>query len=388
MPENEKILTANFLFLFIALFLGIVSLTSLYFILPIYLVHIGEREVSAGISVGVFTVCTIILRPLMGKYIDRYGCKKVLLMGIGIYALSSFFYTISATSLSIYIIRAVQGAGWGAFFISSYTLASRLAPALRQGETLGYFTSAPPIGMAVGPIIGESIYLQWGYFESFLMSGTIATIALIFCALVKEPSFRSNHQLAGPLISRFALFPSTIVLLIHVTLGAVITYLPLLSQDRGIARAGVFFTVYGVIIIITRPLGSKAIDRYGYKLLLIPSLASLGLSMIMVAFLANMYYLIFAAVLFGLGFSLSLPALMALCIALCPEEERARAMATFTASIDVGIGFGSLGIGIILAISGFTTIYLVCAGVVFIGLILVKIEKLSSSQPVPANKHV
>ena len=365
--NKEKVFTSNFIMLLAALFLGIVSLTALLFVLPIYLVSIGGSEATAGVATGIFTFSSIGLRPVLGRYIDKYGCKKILMLGMGLYCASAFLYIFASIPLTVYMLRALQGIGWGAFFVSSFTLAAELAPSLRQGEVMGYFTSAPPIGMAVGPVVGEYLFLQWGFNTAFVVSTLIAATALTFSFFFKEGTIKLSKQNSGSFVSRAVLFPSTIVFMINVSLGAIITFLPLLSQARNITNAGLFFTVYGVIVFLTRPFGGRAVDRYGYRLIVLPSLASLCLAMIVISFMPNVVFLIIAAALFGLGLSLSFPALMSLAITLSPQDERGRAMATFTSAIDLGIGLGSMGLGFVLVFTSYSFIYLICAVITIAG---------------------
>lgn len=44
------------------------------------------------------------------------------------------------------------------------------------------------------------------------------------------------------------------------TFGSIISFLPLYAYSQGIKSIGVFFSVYAVVILITRPLVGKAVD--------------------------------------------------------------------------------------------------------------------------------
>ncbi len=114
-PKFESLLTTNFVLLFGSLFMGMVSFSALLFILPIYLVSLESKEITAGIATGIFILSSIILRLAIGRYLDIYGCKTILLMSIGIYALSTFLFIWAANPLIVFLLRAMQGVGWGGF---------------------------------------------------------------------------------------------------------------------------------------------------------------------------------------------------------------------------------------------------------------------------------
>jgi len=367
---KEKIFTPGFLQLTAALLLGIISMTSLLATLPLYLQTIGGDEASAGIANSIFILFAVLPRPLIGKYIDQLGRKHFLLAGMLVFSLSAFFYPFMESLNAIYLTRAAQGMGWGAFFVSCYALASDIIPVSRRTEALGYFSSAPPLGMALGPLIGETVLRYANFHYAFLASGLLAAAALVMTAFVKEAAWTKREDSKLELFSRHALLPSLNIFFIAITVGAVITYIPLMGEAREIINIGIFFTFYGIIVVALRPLGGRMADRYGYFSILLPSLLCLCASMVFLSISYNLYTLIFSAVLFGAGLSMTFPVLMSWCLDITPLQARGKALSTFTSAIDLGIGTGSLGLGFVLVRTNYTAIYLLSAAVVVLSLFL------------------
>lgn len=372
---KEKIITSAFVLLTAALLLGVTSMTSLLAILPLYLKAMGGDEASAGIANSIFTVFAILPRPVIGKYIDQLGRKSFLLSGMIVFSAAAFFYPLMESLVAVYIMRAFQGMGWGAFFVSCYALASDIMPVSRRTEALGYFSSAPPLGIALGPLFGGTVLRFFDFHYAFLASGVIASAALIMTACAKEPPWVKKEAAPLELYSRYALRPSLNIFLIAITMGAVITFIPLMGEVREIANIGMFFTFYGIIVVALRPLGGKAADRYGYFVILMPSLVCLCASLTFLAFTHTFFTLVLSAVLFGLGLSMTFPVLMSWCLDTSPVHEKGRALATFTSAIDLGIGTGSLGLGFVLVRTGYTAIYLICAAVIVASLLYVLGQK-------------
>ena len=369
-PSPDVIFSANFFILFISLFMGLLSFYALFFVLPTYLVSIGGKSTSAGIATGIFTIAAMSFRLVTGKYIDKYGCKKLILSGIGIYAISSFFYIWASNPLFIYLLRSLQGIGWGVFFVCSFTLASKLTSESRRGEAIGYFTTALPVGMALGPVTGDYLYLNHGTTTTFLIIGVISSIPLLSLNFFKEKRVKPQNPYVTGFISASAILPSVIAFIINVAFGAIITFLPLLSLSRDIINSGIFFTIYGAVVVLTRPIGGRLVDRYGHRVIVLPSLLCLSFSIALIAYSSTIQTLIIAGFLFGISLSFSFPAIMAMCVNSSQEEERGRAMATFTFAIDLGVGVGSMGLGFLLIFTDYTIIYLICSGLVLCGFFL------------------
>jgi len=87
-----------------------------------------------------------------------------------------------------------------------------------------------------------------------------------------------------------------------------------------------------------------------------------------------------AALLYGLGFGLVHPSLMALLVDSVSEEGRGAAMGTFSASFDLGIGMGSIILGFVLQYFGFQVMYSISALIVLAGAVLLMADNKKASR--------
>src|SRR5918999_1183559 len=60
----------------------------LAFLLPIYAQELGASAADIGGLFAIFSLVMIVIRPLVGMAIDRYGRRYFLLAGLATYALS------------------------------------------------------------------------------------------------------------------------------------------------------------------------------------------------------------------------------------------------------------------------------------------------------------
>ncbi len=82
-PKNETLFTRNFVLTSLS---TVAIFTSFYFLLvtlPRYILdelHGSESEI--GLIIGVFTITAVLLRPFIGREVDRRGRKIVLIAGL------------------------------------------------------------------------------------------------------------------------------------------------------------------------------------------------------------------------------------------------------------------------------------------------------------------
>jgi MFS family permease len=359
----DQIFTFNFAALFGAAFLIFFALDFFIPVLPFYVVERGGSEEAVGLLMGIFTFFSVILRPFQGRRADRAGRKKLLLLGIAAYALAGLGLTALPSVRLLFVIRALQGIGWGAFLLAFNTMAIDLAPPARRGEVVGLMGIAPPLSLAAAPLLGEVLRGKSGsYTLLFAVSVAAALAALLLAALIKEPPPEKAAAAGGrPLLSRKVLLPSLMIFFVTFTFGGIITFLPLLGRERGIPAVGAFFTVFALTAMVVRPLTGRLSDRWGRPFVFLPGLAILSLSLVTIALAGTAGRLLLGGFLFGCGMGAANPSIMALAADRLALGERGVGMATYTAAFDLGIVAGSILLGFFLAWLNFFHLFLICA---------------------------
>jgi len=361
---------------------SVLSYTGHYMLMatmPIYAKELGGSNVAAGMMVTALTVSALLFRPIFGLLIDNKGRKFVLVTGAVLFVVVSFFYTLASTVFLLLILRVINGIGFSAHTSAAGTIASDLTPKPRLAEGLGYYGISIIIGTAIGPSLGLYLSGHSGYQFMILCVLIIWGMGLLFSLLIKyeKKNKAANDSAAdsgrggnpiqySKVINSFfektSLLPSLVMFFVSLSFGSVITFLPSYGIAREIEHIGSFFIVYSIVVFITRLTTGKLADRYGFRIVLIPSLAALFLSMVILAFSGTLSAVLIAAVFFGIGFGTSYPLTNAIIIKLCSEKRRGAATSTLLASMDIGIGFGALVWGVVLEASGFTTVYLASSG--------------------------
>lgn len=368
----EKILTANFMALLGAVFFLFFALDFYIPILPFYVLDVGGGEAAVGLLMGLFTFCSIVLRPFQGRDLNRRGRKRLLLTGIILYGAAALGLMLLPSLPLLFIFRAVQGFGWGAFLLAFNTLTLDLAPPGRSGEALGLMGIAPPLSLAVAPFLGEHLRITTGtgYPLLFFIAFVAALLALVMALLVKEPSRDKSEDKRGPLLSRKVFLPSLIIFFMTFNLGCILTFLPLLGAVRNIEAVGYFFTVFALTATVFRPTFGRISDRIGRSRVFIPGLIVASAALIMIGLATTAVQLILSGFIFGAGFGSAHSSVMALAADRLPVVERGVGMATFTGAFDLGIVAGASAIGILLNWFDFTAVFFLCAAVMLAPLVI------------------
>lgn len=361
---------------FLVMTVSFLMFTSMYILLPTlpgYAVKLGGDEKVAGLIIGLYTVAALAVRPWVGNLLDRRGRKVVLIPGIAVFILSSLAYNWISAVWLLLAFRLLHGVGWGATTTSTGTISADVIPAPRRAEGMGYAGISMTLAMAVGPALGLYLVKDYSYTLLFMVSGAIALAALVVSFFINYEGIKGHGKTAGekgPLIEKTAVPPALVLFFITLTYGGVITFLPQYAKFRGIENIGLFFTVYALILFISRPITGKLADRFGSGPILVPGIFFVAGALVTLVYAKSLGMFLFSGVLYAIGFSAVQPVLNALTISLAPIQRRGAANATIFSSMDLGIGLGAVILGVLSENFGYAAMYGVSAAFPLVALVV------------------
>ncbi len=371
-PVPDTLFTRDFLLLCLSNFLFSSSMFLLFAVLPVFVVEELKGDKSqVGFIMGAFAISAVLARPSSGRLVDSWSRKAGLSLGSLIYCIAPVLYTQAGSVAMMLALRFFHGIGIAVFTTAGSVLAADFCPPARRGEGMGYYGMAMMLAMSLGPALGAALIGPIGFTGLFTLSASLALASLIIVQFLHEPTRPHGHGLAGaerpPLFSRAALFPGFVAMCMTISFGSIVSFLPLFVQAHQLGNPGVFFTVYSIVVLVSRPLAGRASDRFGRAAIIIPGMVLLAVAMVILALSTSMYGLLWAAVLQGLGFGGVQPALMALVVDQSTLRDRGPALATLMGAFDVGVGLSAIGLGFLLEHSNFTVMYLCAGGVALLG---------------------
>jgi EmrB/QacA subfamily drug resistance transporter len=181
-------------------------------------VNVGLPAIRASLSADGETLQWVInayLLPLSALLLlggaagDRYGRRRLLILGIAIFALASAFCA-AATSMSWLLLgRGVQGIGAAILLPNSLAILGDAFTGTQRGRAIGIWAAMGAVVGAVGPVLGGWLIDTIGWRAIFLLNLPLAAAAIVL-ALAYVEDAQSNAKrvpldVAGGLLATFGL---------------------------------------------------------------------------------------------------------------------------------------------------------------------------------------
>ena len=360
--------TRNYVLLCAGAFLFSGSMFVLFAVLPLFVVEeLHGAESQVGLIMGAFALAAVLTRPLSGQLVSIWSRKSGLSLGTFIYFLAPALYTLVGSVPVMLGLRFFHGIGIAIYTTASSVFVADLSPPARRGEAMGYYGMALNLSMTVGPALGAYLVGRIGFINLFWLSAGLALVSFLLTLLLREPQRPAPPLHAPtarpPLFSRSALFPGLIAVCMTMTFGVVVSFLPLFVQAHQLGNPGLFFTVYSIAVVVSRPFAGRLSDRFGRPAVIIPGMLLLAAAMTILAFSTSQFGMLSAAVLQGFGFGGVQPSLMAQVVDRSTDHDRGPALATLMGAFDVGVGLSSIGLGLVLEATSFSVTFLCAAGI-------------------------
>lgn len=380
-----SLLTRPFLLVTTATFAYFVSVGMLLPTLPLYVEEIlGGSDLAIGITVGAFGFTALLLRPWVGRSGDRSGRRRLLVGGALVVGATVLAYPLAGSVPVLVALRLLTGAGEAAFFVSAATVITDLAPGPRRGEAMSLFSVALYGGIAVGPVVGESLLHAAGYGPLWFASAGACVVAAAIG--IPVPETRPDRPLDArppPLVHPAALLPGTILLTSILGFAGFAAFVPLYVREIGMSGSRGVFLAYSVVLLAIRGLGARIPDRVGPARTALVALISTAGGLTVVAFWPDPVGLYTGTILFAVGQALAFPALVSLALHRAPDTERGAVMGTQTAFVDLAFAAGGLSLGAVAERFGYDGAFLVAAAVALVGLVLLVATRARLTRPLP-----
>jgi MFS family permease len=364
--------TRDFWFVFAANF-ALNLATSIFVMLPAFVMHLGGGAASIGAVIAVAGVAALAVRPLNGIAVDRFGTHGVAVRFLILDALATALYIpLGSLRWPIYAVRVIHGAIDGTARVALFAMAYELLPQGRQGQAMATFTLCSMIPAAIGPIMGEEIIAVSGFGWFFISAAALclisAGIASRAPARRRAPADRNTHQSAptagfGELIRNRELMPLWIITVLWSFALASRTFVIPFAYQEGVARVGWYFMLYCGVAVILRVFGPGVLDRVGLSRMVAPMLVLTAIGLGLIAFTGRFAMLYVAAIAGGIGHGYFYPALCAQVIGHTRAEQMGRSSAIFTSLLDLGGMAGPYALGVMAGATGYAPMFLVSAAV-------------------------
>ena len=333
----------------------------IYATLPGFVQHIGGDLVQVGLATGVFALSAVVARPVVGRLIDRWGRKPLLLVGATLFVLAPACYALAGAVLPFMAIRVVHGIGIAAFTTAYTAFVADLAPPAQRGEMIGLAGLTNNLGLFFMPALGAMALAHWGYAPHFLVAAGVAAVAVLLILLIAGPAGGRSDQTGVRSGAVARLRPVWVAALgstgLAVAYGATLGFVAPLAAERGLTAAGAYFSAFAATLMLAQALAGWLSDRIGRRAVAAPGLAVTALATVWLAMARSDAALLAAGAALGLSWGLVRGGLDAAVVDAVPAESRGTAIGLLYTCFDAGVGVGSFGLGVAAQQYGYATAF-------------------------------
>lgn len=233
-------------------------------------------EVVIGAPIALFMLLWALAQPFAGAYSEKFGRRKIFLIGAACAAVGLAASGVSGTLVHLLIARSITAIGYAMVFISAqgFVIDNTTRETRAQGMA-GYAGGILTAGVC-GPAIGGILADQIGFRVTFLLSALLAVAAavMVYRAIQERPIHAQSERFSLASLGLFIANPRFMGVVLFsaiptkLALTALVFFLvPLYLNEQGISQSmiGRVLLLYWLAMIFVSPVASNLSDRLGNR---------------------------------------------------------------------------------------------------------------------------
>lgn len=365
-------------------------------LLSLYAKSMGTPADQIGQLMSMFAVTALIFRFISGPAMNSFDKKKLVALAMTCMATAYLGFSFAPkiagaigleTITVLKFFRAVQGIGNAFGNSCCLTIVADVLPKDQFTTGMGYYALAQVVAQSIGPTIGVFLRDLFGYNTVYIMFACMMILAIFASQMVKTAPHKGvPFKLRfDNMIAKEALVPAMVTFLVAMGFTTINAFLLVYAEERNIAGGSLFFTVYALTMLVTRPMVGKLTDKHGFVKVCIPSILAMALALVMIGYSTNTISLLLAAFVNAFGYGAVQPMLQSLCIKAVTPDRRGSASSTNYIFMDAATIIGPSVCGMVADAFGYVPLMWVCmtipvlAGVLFVVITREKIKQIEES---------
>jgi MFS family permease len=383
--KSDSLWTRTFLLLCAAQFLGYAQHFMLAPVLPLFVTQLGGSPFIVGAVLACFAATSVIVRPLVGHWADRWSEAGVMITGLLFQAASIFLCFIPFIPAAA-LANGLRGIGWAGLNTGGYSMLALISPETKRGAASGLYSGVQSSAQILFPPVA-----LWLLYASFGGYATVFGVTALFCLagavtgfLMAPPASPERSRATADasqwwreifhFIEPEILLPSILLFWLNLSLPALTNFIILYAQELGIGQFGAYFVVVGATSMLGRPLLGRLSDRIGRARAVAAGFSFQVLALVAITVVSNLAGVIICGSLYMLGNAIGSSTTLALAVERANPQRRGKQMATFSVAYPLSYGVGSMIIGSAVQSAGYGGMFYMMAAVQVVGLIFAMLK--------------
>lgn len=316
-----------------------------------YALGLGASHVLTGAIVAVYSLTNMLGNVVGGHWIDRFGRKRMLLLGLFSVAVILFFYPLAQTGTHLFIIRLLHGLGGGVLIPAAFAYIGDRTSKGTRGKAMAFtgasIGTAAIIGPAFGGIMASKSKIE---FVFLVIAGLFIVSAILVIKFIPESFEKSEREKVAlgdflPLLKNPGVIQASLAAFaLMISNGTLAFALPIQVDAAGldVGKTGLLLSTFGImaLVVFLSPI-NRVFDRVRLVPLIVTGLILIGFGLFQLQYMNNLVGGLLAMIIYGTGFAFVFPSMNQLVAGASVKADRGKAYGIFYAFFSLGAVAGS-----------------------------------------------
>lgn len=175
--------------------LGMIMLGTFMAVLDVTVVNVGLPAIMSAFGIGIssaewvitaYMITMTIMLPSAGWFADRFGNKRVYMLGLALFTLGSWLCGKASSDPFLIGARALQGVGSGIIQALGLAIVTREFKPAERGLALGLWSMAAAASISFGPLLGGYLVDAYSWHKIFDVNVPVGVLAVLLAAFVQK----------------------------------------------------------------------------------------------------------------------------------------------------------------------------------------------------------
>ncbi|HYD33522.1 MAG TPA: MFS transporter [Methylophilaceae bacterium] len=359
----------------------------MFLILPIFSIYGetlpgGENHLLIGLALGAYGLTQAMFQLPFGMASDRYGRKRMIYIGLIVFAIGSFIAGFADDLYTIILGRAIQGAGAVSAAVTALT--ADLTREEHRTKAMAIIGGTIGITFALSLVLGPTLNRWIGVPGIFLMTGILAALAIFVVKfVVPDPKASHFHSDAEASTGRLKEVLRNAQLLrlnygifaLHAAQMAMFVVVPFaIKQSSGMSEND-HWQVYLPVMVASFAIMLPAIiygEKQGkVKPVFVSAIAiMLGAQLLFAGTIQHFWGIVGSLTAYFVAFNLLEANLPSIISRVAPAAAKGTAIGVYNTAQSLGIFIGGAAGGFLSHYYGFASVFIFCGALMALWLLL------------------